>query len=218
MSNIQANPGMPKTAQGSVVVEIPGHANAALQRWIIGNTQEAAGYIPGVSPYVESNALLNRSNPTYKPESVVPTARCANGDLACISGVGAQQSSVPELTRAAREGIAETAASTSRQAGVIAAGATAVAAGASPPIKQLAGSVAVGATVVSVAADTVEQVVRPDTGQVVTGSGVLTLQSLAEKTSVGRIVTPITNEILEAWKASGSALAVEDWINNRLRK
>ncbi len=87
-------------------------------------------------------------------------------DLACRSGVGAQQSSIPQMTQAAREAIADGAETTSRQAGVIGAAATAATAAASPPVKPITGAVAVGATVIGVGADVVEQVARPDLKQV----------------------------------------------------
>ena len=99
--------------------------------------------------------------------SLPVTATCANNDLACKSGVGAQQSTMPQLTQAAREAIAEGASSTSRQAGVIGAAATAATAAASPPVKPITGSVAIGATVIGVAADAVEQVVRPDVEKII---------------------------------------------------
>ncbi len=151
---------MPKTSDGRTVVEIPGQANADIQRFIIGNTIDNADYIPGVSPYMSSQVngqSLQSGSPT-----ATATARCANGDLACISGVGVQQSSVGELSDATRNAIANGTASTGRMAGVVAAGATAAAASASPPLKPVFGAVAVGASVLGAAADVVEQAVRPD--------------------------------------------------------
>jgi len=165
VNSIAQDPGMPRLTDGRVAVEILGQANMALQQFIIGNSLEGANHIPGQSPYVASNPALNKPVITTGPsQNNLPTARCADGDVVCLSGVGAQQNA--PLTQEAREAIANTAASTSRQAGVVAAGATAVAASSSPPIKPIAGSVAVGATVIGVVADGVEQVMRPDMNQV----------------------------------------------------
>lgn len=53
------------------------------------SAKQDAGYIPGVSQYVVSNLKLN--SPTLTSATlVVPTASCANGDLACKSGVGVE--------------------------------------------------------------------------------------------------------------------------------
>jgi len=163
-NNINQDPGMPKISDGRVVVEIPGQANADIQKFIIGNSTSGANYIPGVSPYVGSRT----NGPSASFGTTAPattTARCANGDLACISGVGQQQNA--PLTQQAKEAIADGIASTSRAAGVVAAGATAVGASASPQIKPIAGAVAVGATAIGTAADALEQVVRPDMEQVI---------------------------------------------------
>ena len=153
---------MPKAVDGRVVVEVPGTYNAEIQAFIIDNTKEGAGYIPGVSPYSGSRA--DASAPAQGLPVTNTTVRCANGDLACVSGVGAQQSSLPELTDATRNAIADGAAATSRAAGVVAAGATAAAASASPQAKPIVGA---GAAVIGGGADVVEQVVRPNVEQVI---------------------------------------------------
>lgn len=159
--------GMPTFSDGISTVEVPGQANMEIQQFIITNSLDGANYIPGQSPYVASNPALNKPVVTTGATSNnLPTARCANGDLACLSGVGAQQSSVPELTQEMREAIADGANTLSRQAGVIASGATAAAAAASPQVKPIVGAVALGATVVGVGADLAEQVMRPDMNQV----------------------------------------------------
>jgi hypothetical protein len=200
-----------------VVVEVPGQANAALQSWIIGNTRDSARYIPGVSPYVASNLALNKPMTSSGPsQNTLPTARCANADLACLSGVGAQQSSTPELTQAAREAIASTAASTSRQMGVVAAGATAVAAGSAPPLKPIAGSVAVGATAIGIAAAAVEQVVRPNAGQTVVTLGGTAIGIAIDVVPQGKLLAPITNEAMEALKNSQFGNLVRDEVNQIL--
>lgn len=216
-NNLAQDPSMPKASDGKTIVEVRGQADADLQQYIIGNSTSGADYIPGQSPYVSSNAALNAPSTTGTPNNTTPTARCANGDLACISGVGAQQSSIPELTQAASSSIADGAALVSRQAGVIAAGATATAASGPPQVKPIAGAVTLGATAIAVGADVVEQVMRPNTGQAVTNGASLIVQTAVEHTPVGRVAAPITNEMLEMWKSSGSSLSIQEWLNTRLQ-
>ena len=86
--SITNDPGMPKTSDGRTVIEVPGQYNAELQQYIIANTQMNAGWIPGSSPYSPSSASTHPSNSAGKA-SDAETSRCANGDLACLSGTGA---------------------------------------------------------------------------------------------------------------------------------
>jgi hypothetical protein len=199
VNSINNDPSMPKTVQGSVVLEVPGQANPELQAWIMSNTKEGAGFIPGASPYSASNAALNRPVLTNTPNNTAVTAACANMDLACRSGVGAQLTSIPQLTQAAREAIADGASNTSRQAGVIGAAATAATAAASPQVKPITGSVAIGATVIGVAADVVEQLARPDAEKIFKEQILLGIpaDALAKKYP---LYAPLINEIKEALK------------------
>ena len=92
-ANLTLDPGMPKVVYGPVVMEVAGQANMAIQQFIIANTKDGAGYIPDVSPYSLSNPATNlpaKTNIPPAPTNV--TARCANGDTKCITGVGVQQS------------------------------------------------------------------------------------------------------------------------------
>ncbi len=162
LESLKDDPGMPKTAQGPAVIEVPGQANAQLQSWIIDNTRDGAQYIPGQSPYSPSNAAINGPNLTHSPNAQTETAACANNDLVCKSGVGAQQSTLPELPQTAKQVIADVAADTSRQAGVIGSGATAATAVVPPVLKPVTGAVAVGATVIGVGADVVAYISNPD--------------------------------------------------------
>ena len=213
--NISQDPGMPKIVGGTVVIEKTGQANAEIQLFIIANTKDGSGFIPGQSQYTLSSTSSNAPTLTNTPPAMQSqTANCANNDLACRSGVGAQQNA--PLSQQTREAIADGASTLSRQAGVVAAGAVAVSSQAGP-YGQPAKAVAVGATVIGFGADVVEQLVRPDTGQVVVNASSLILQTLAEQTPIGKVATPITNEILEAWKISGSSLSVQEWVNSRLR-
>ena len=123
--------------------------------------------------------------------------------------------SVP-ISSQTSEAVAHSAFNISRQAGVVAAGAVAVTSQVGP-YGQPAKAVAVGATVIGLGADAVEQIARPNTGQVIVNSTSLIVQTLTERLPYGGVVTPITNEILEAWKASGSSMSVQEWVNSRLR-
>jgi hypothetical protein len=160
-ASVNADPGMPKAIQGEVAIEIPGQANSGLQQFIQANTKDA--WIPGASPYTSSD--LAKNSPVLSNRGPdLTTSKCANVDITCTSGVGAQQSA--PLSQQAKEAIADGASSVSRQAGVIGAVATTATAAAPPQVKPITGSVAVGATVIGVAADAVEQMARPDAKQV----------------------------------------------------
>ncbi|WP_288252136.1 hypothetical protein [uncultured Hydrogenophaga sp.] len=124
---------------------------------------------------------------------------------------------MPELTDAARNAIADAAAATGCGAGIVAAGTTAVAATASPPVKPIIGTVAVGATVIGGGAAAIEQFARPNIGRVVTDGSTTVLQTVSEGTGPGRLLSPVTNEAIEAWKASGSGKALQEWVNNQFR-
>ena len=91
VNNLQQDPGMQKAVVGTVVVEVPGKANLEIQQYIIANTKDGAGYIPGGSPYSMSNMALNSPTVTNGSPVAMPTAACGNLDLACKSGVGVQQ-------------------------------------------------------------------------------------------------------------------------------
>lgn len=210
--NLDQDPNMPKAVDGVSAVEIPGQANADLQQYIIGNSK-GADYIPGQSPYVASNPALNAPSTTGTSNNTTPTARCANGDLACISGVGQQQNA--PITQQGKEAIADAAEATSRGAGIVAAGATAVAAQGGPYTKP-AQIVAIGATAVGVGADAVEQIVRPDTGKATHTSITTYFQEWADSRAPG--AAPITNEVIEIWKKSESGQNLEAWMNTQWRR
>ena len=103
------------------------------------------------------------------------------------------------MTQAARHAIADGASTTSRQAGVIGAAATAATAAASPPVKPITGALAVGATVIGVAADVVEHVARPDAKQVFKEQLLL---GVPAEVLIQRYpqLAPLLNEVKEALK------------------
>ena len=214
-ASITQDPTMPRIPSGMNVVEVAGQADAGLQRYIIANTKDGSSYIPGVSPYSMSNLTLNAPVLTNTPANTGPvTAACSLNDLACRSGVGVQQNA--PLTQQTREAIADGASTLSRQAGVVAAGAVAVSSQVGP-YGQPAKAVALGATVIGFGADVVEQVMKPNTGQTLvnligTGAG-----TLVEQLPGGKVVAPLTNEIIEAGKNSSTAQNVTSRVNQLLQ-
>ena len=93
----------------------------------------------------------------------------------------------------------------------MAAGATAVAAQGGPYGKP-AQAVAVGATAIGIGADAVEQSARPTMGTVLQAAVLASFQEWADSKVPG--VAPVTNEVIEAWNASGTSESLNDW-NNR---
>ncbi len=163
VKSIQSDPGMPRTAQGSSVVEVPGTPNAALQAWIVHNTTDGSGYIPGQSPYSASDPSLAR--PVLNTGKIdAPTAAVGNNDIAGRSGVGIQQN--PPLSQQTREAIADGASNVSRVAGLVEATAAATAA-AYPQSRPFSVPLVAGAAGIGATADFVEQIARPDLNQVV---------------------------------------------------
>ena len=209
VNSLNNDPSMPKTAQGNVVMEVPGKANTELQNWIINNTKEGAGYIPGQSPYTASNAALNAPHLTNNVPNLAPTAVCANGDTSCITGIG-QQQNMP----ISAESVANTASAISRQAGVIGSAATAATQVVPPQVKPITGAVATGATLIGVGADVVEQIARPDTGQTVVNSlGTVALEQVNKKIPGA---APVANEIVETIKNSETSQTIQKEINRTI--
>ncbi|NMM07116.1 hemagglutinin repeat-containing protein [Polaromonas sp.] len=212
--NLSQDPGMPKIVGGTVVIEKTGQANAEIQLFIIANTKDGSGFIPGQSQYTLSSTSSNAPTLTNTPTAMQSqTANCANNDLACRSGVGAQQNA--PLSQQTREAIADGASTLSRQAGVVAAGAVAVSSQVGP-YGQSAKAVAVGATVIGFGADVVEQVMKPNVGQTsanLIGFGVgVSIEPLPG----GKVVAPLTNEIIEAVKSSSTVQSISTRINEFL--
>lgn len=94
---------------------------------------------------------------------------------------------------------------------MVAAAATTVTAAAPPQVKPVSGAVAVGATVIGVGADAVEQFVRPDLGQTgINAAGAAVSEIINKKVPV---LAPITNEIVEAAKASDVSKSIQEKLN-----
>ena len=183
-ANNVVDPGMPKVSDRVATVEILGKANPEIQQFIIANTKDGAGYIPGASPYQPSNWALNKPATTNTPPvDAVQTARCANSDLACRSGVGVQQS-VP-ITPAQQQAAGDYFGNMSTQYQRMAALATA--SGNAPVV--LSFEIAAGVT------GLLEQAFKPSMGKVSVDSLVdVVAKEFSDKS---RIPLFIVNEVVE---------------------
>lgn len=207
VGSVQVDPRMPRTAQGSVVVEVPGSPNAELQTWIVKNTPEGGGYIPGQSPYVPSNPAL--APPVLTTRAIdAPTASVSNNDLAGKSGVGVQQN--PPLDEQAREAIAAGASGVSRVAGVTSSIATSVVATV-PQSRPIFGPLGVGAAVVGLGADAVGHAVMPDLGQAAVDGVGLWVTERVNRRFPGFALA--TNESVEGIKNSMSVKSLQRELN-----
>ena len=99
---IANDPSMPVAVQGNVITEVPGQYNRDIQQYIISNTTQGTGYIPGQSPYVASNPLAGASGSYPSGQGTaprnLPTVRCGNNDLDCKAGVNTQRQPLPDGT------------------------------------------------------------------------------------------------------------------------
>jgi filamentous hemagglutinin len=188
--NVDNDPNMPKLVSGTAVVEVMGAVDMQIQQFIVNNAQ------PADIPSIYTMSKVSTTQPTGAPVSNTVTTRCANGDMACITGVGRQQNA--PLTQQAREAIADGASSTSRASGVVAAGATTLATQMGP-YGRLAKGVAVGATVIGTAADVVEYIAQPNPQEFIKEQIGLGMPAavLAEKFPLW---APIINEVSEEIK------------------
>ncbi|MBA3594585.1 MAG: hypothetical protein H0W47_12425, partial [Polaromonas sp.] len=177
-NNIAQDPGMPKAVDGKVVIEVPGQANMEIQQYIIANSKEGAGYIPGFSPYLASNPALNAPITTNVPPlSGSVTAACANNDLACRSGVGVQQS-VP-MTAAQQQAVGNYFGNMSTQYQRMAALATAT--GNTPIV--LSFEIAAGVT------GLLEQAFKPSAGKVAVDSALdVAADRFSQRTGIPRAI------------------------------
>jgi hypothetical protein len=173
---------MPKTAYGNAVAEVPGQYDADIQQYIIANTQENAGWIPGSSPYSPSAPSVVQTTQGAKD---VPTARCANGDVACLSGVGSGGQQNAPLTLEQQKAIGQVfgQASTDYQR----AAALATATGNAPLV--LSFEITAGI------AGLLEQMFNPSAGKIVVDTAVdIAVESFSERTG---IPMALVNEIAE---------------------
>ena len=85
------DPGLPTQAVPGTtqVIEVPARADWEIQQYVTSNTTTGGGTngVPPWTPYAVSRDAIAPIN----TPSIVSTAKCANGSLPCISGVGVQQ-------------------------------------------------------------------------------------------------------------------------------
>ncbi len=81
--------------------------------------------------------------------------------------------------------------------------------------KPVAETVALGATTIGTLADILEQVSRPDLGQVIGGGGGQAAMYAADQTTLGKMLMPAINELIEAWKATDTSKSIQEWINQQ---
>lgn len=158
---VENDPNMPidadKTQQFKVPVEAPGKPNSELQQYIIGNTVDIGfslfGKDSAAQPHIQALGAGLIPGPAGVPS---PYSRSNMSPNANVQPDSAGLSNT----------IADLASGTSRAAGVVAAGATAVAAQAGPYGKP-AQAVVAGATAIGAVADVAEQIARPNLQQVI---------------------------------------------------
>jgi hypothetical protein len=206
------DPGLPTQAVPGTtqVIEVPARADWEIQQYITSNTTTGGGTngVPPWTPYAVSRGGTARVNPPN-----APTTRIANGDYNGAAGLGNTQPAGTLLTPEIRQEIAGGAERLGRQAGVIGAAATAASAipGAHQPITS---ATAVGATAINIGAIALEQLARPDPGKLVVDTALTVGGALAEHVPVvGPVAAPVTNEMLEAWKNSGTSQSFQQWWN-----
>jgi filamentous hemagglutinin len=183
VNSVDRDPSMPKTITGNIAVEIAGQANLEIQQYIIANSKEGAGYIPGATPYVMSNPALNKPVLTYEVPTGMPTAKCGNMDADCKAGVGGQQT-VP-MTPAQRQAAGEYFGNVTTQYQRAAALATAT--GNAPVV--LSFEIAAGVTAL------LEQAFKPSAGKVLVDSSI-DMAAVAYSKASG-IPISVINEVVE---------------------
>jgi filamentous hemagglutinin len=203
--NLSQDPGMPKVISSTAIIELPGQANTEIQQFIIANTKDGAGFIPGQSPYAASNTSSNAPTTTNTPPATqTQTASCANSDLACRSGVGVQQNAplTAEQAQSLRENLAKQAQDVSRLAGVVSNAAAVIAPNAA------GANFAIKAAVVGLGATAIEQANEPDKGKLLVDSAIdIATKPLADRFP---IFSPIANEFAEHLKNLGLIQSAKD--------
>ncbi|MEJ7686506.1 MAG: DUF637 domain-containing protein, partial [Variovorax sp.] len=203
---------VPGTTQ---VLEVPARADWEVQQYIVANTSTGGG-VNGVPPWVPYTTSSGAS-PSVGLPTGVPTATCAIGDYNCAAGIRNTQPAGTLVPPETRLEIAVGAERLGRQAGVVGAVATAVAATPGPH-QVAAAATAIGATAVNLGATTVEQLFRPDPGKALVDAAVTGIGIAAEHVpGIGPVLAPVTNEMLEAWKNSGTSQPFQQWWNERFR-
>lgn len=144
------------------------------------------------------------------PLADCPAAGCATSPIAWASTSPADQAVLQAYATAA--GV-EMTSFVSRTAGIV--GSTATTAAATPgPHQPVAAGTAIVAQTIGLAADAVESYITRDSAKMVeTAFFTLTQQFVTDKALP--LAAPITNEVIEAWKASGTKQELDAWANQR---
>ena len=145
------------------------------------------------------------------PLAECPAGGCTTSPIAWASTSPQDQAALQAYATAA--GV-EMTSFVSRTAGIV--GSTATTAAATPgPHQPVATGTAIVAQTVGLAADAVEQLIKPDVGKVTHDL----LLAIAQRDIDRRLplVVPLTNEVRTLWQQSGSAQPFETWVNERWR-
>ena len=172
-----ADPTMPRTVKDNFIVEVPGVPRPDIQAFITTNTTDESlgGWIPGTTPYVVSGGV-DIPAATSKP-SEAPQNRCANLDVACRSGVGVSQNA--PLTLAQKQEMADYLGQADTNYQRIALGAAAAG----------RGEIAIAYEIAAVAANALEQLIRPSAGKESWDSAMdIAIDTIARKTGIPKLV------------------------------
>ncbi|PUE56968.1 hypothetical protein B9Z36_08160 [Limnohabitans sp. Rim8] len=165
------------------------------------------------SPYTWVTPLPNTSNPNAGLNTITPNANgCVTGN--CAAGLTPDRNPIRDSADI-RNDVADGASTVSRGAGIVGSAAT-TAAAIPGPHEPTAAVTAVTATGVGFAADVIEQVARPDVGK-----GVQDFLSSVAQSAIDNkmpLVAPVTNEVKQAWRDSGTSKSLDSWLNDEWNK
>jgi hypothetical protein len=197
-------------AQGSnsIVQQLPdnGRVDPELAAFIQANTGGSN------TPYHWSDVQLGQEQrPASAPHAKPTIEPAANGCVTaeCAAGVRGVRSPIRDGSDV-RSDVAAGALVVSRVAGIVGSAATAAAV-APGPHQPGAATTAVVATGVGFAADAVQQLAKPDVGKGV--NDLLTLIVQERIDSRVPLAAPLTNELVEFWRQSGTSQDLQSWSN-----
>jgi len=208
VNNRNMDPSMPLIIDGNVAIEKFGNINSEIQEYIIRNTLDNSGWIPGQSPYIPNKIVISKIPQGFEI-SKNQGGLCSNLDTSCLSGIGVSQNKYD------KKDIAAAASLVGRVAGIVSN--SAVAASAIPgPHVPLATATGFSADVVDFVSKLVESHVNGTLGGVSSDLSVTLASATINEKFPG--VAPLTNEILEIWKNSSTNKSFTDWINEKWEK
>lgn len=208
VNNRNMDPSMPLIVDGNVAIEKFGNINSEIQEYIIRNTLDNSGWIPGQSPYIPNKIVISKIPQGFEI-SKNQGGLCSNLDTSCLSGIGVSQNKYD------KKDIAAAASLVGRVAGIVSN--SAVAASAIPgPHVPLATATGFSADVVDFVSKLVESHVNGTPGGVSSDLSVTLASATINEKFPG--VAPLTNELLEIWKNSSTNKSFTDWINEKWEK